>query len=630
MNESRRNATTCLLLIASLAGCGGRSASNNANWFTVSTDAGEIAQAQQAATGAEQERLEGIFHSLAQASFYGFETTNVLEANRPEAVRRLKELIAGGRPTDEAVGATLLLCRLHEQSGRDMARLILQSGDANQRRRILGDLNTGVYSDNEKSRYRDFLFADPELAVLLLQQLDDPDPGVVKAAIQCCGVLDVPGVSERFLKLLHRQDALDRDRLLYWLARGELTPELLDYAVAAAGSITRDHAWGTNVFEEFARQSTGALKTRAQDQLRAILKRWPDEGQLGYDGNRLGILAALAESAEASDLSWLTELAESEKGLYATDPLVAWIRLEPAEGQKVLLRWLAAPDRRRAAINAASKAFEESADRGIAERLAALADGADAGERSAICSALNEIGGATARDTITRVGSQLDPAELARYLQDAQGASSDELLTAIEQSGLLSPDELQTLRTGLAANGPNAESEPDHLFDLLCIARRAAAFDVETGELPCRHDKLVADFADISAGKFTPTALLETWQQSHDDDFDASYLLQFVCNGRLYRGEIRNLGDWYDVERVVAMMNQALSDAGTAKRFLGLDSDGQVAMFVFADPGLFTPLAKRFHLGLSDNLNGARTKGTEFEERVRKSYEQQAQPAEVR
>ena len=91
-------------------------------------------------------------------------------------------------------------------------------------------------------------------------------------------------------------------------------------------------------------------------------------------------------------------------------------------------------------------------------------------------------------------------------------------------------------------------------------------------------------------------AVAEIWHQENDDDFSADYTLQFIAGGRLYRGNLRNFGDWYDGERTTEMVNRALSDLGRKERFILLAGRDQFAEFVFADPDLFKPLAKKFNI----------------------------------
>ena len=152
------------------------------SWLTVSAEPAEVEQARDAAAKAQADQRENIFSSLGTSSYIDTETMELLKLDRGASVSRLQVLLNSNHITDEMIGATLLLCRMHEEAGRTQAARILQTGSAEQRLRVLRGLDSGAYEDAEKAKYPDFLFADSKLAKSLLAQLDDPDAAVVKAA----------------------------------------------------------------------------------------------------------------------------------------------------------------------------------------------------------------------------------------------------------------------------------------------------------------------------------------------------------------------------------------------------------------------------------------------------------------
>jgi hypothetical protein len=97
---------------------------------------------------------------------------------------------------------------------------------------------------------------------------------------------------------------------------------------------------------------------------------------------------------------------------------------------------------------------------------------------------------------------------------------------------------------------------------------------------------------------------------------EVSYTVRFVYKGRLYCFGAENYGDWYDVDAVHRALNFALEKADQRERFIALESDGQIAAFVFADPARFVPLAKKHGLPLSNGANSAMRKGKEFERKT--------------
>jgi hypothetical protein len=629
--RARRLSPVGFMMIVAL-GCSKQSASHSAStatdrkqgimdtssWLTVTDTPADVTRAINAAAKARAGQIAAIFGALGDSSYISSETTELLERDRSSSVKRLSAILKSDRITDKSVGASLLLWRMQEEKGRTCAGRILREGSASQRQRLINGLDGGLYVDSERLKHQAFLFADKELVEALLAQLEDSDEGVVNAAIQCCGILGVPGARARFIGMIQQSKITDKSRLLYWLSRGELTEALFDIAVEASKGVGPDDHWGATIFEEFAKSADESLRTKAKNRLREILKGWPDDGKQGYQGSRLSILSSISNAANEGDLDWLRELLNTESGLYGVEPLVASIRLSPKEGKELLVQWLDDDAKRRAAIDAASASFVGTADEEIVRALSTRASLAEGHELQAICTALNSVGGNAAQDVIEQYATKLDPASLSHIRQKHNQDSITSIAETVKSSGLLSAAEIEAAVARLTKEDGDYDSG---LFGLLYAAKSAIAFDAETGILPCRHDSLILDFAAASRGRFDPKAGLEIWHRKDQEDFESPYTLQFVLDRTLYKAEIRNLGDWYDVERVVQMINVALSQSGIPERFVGLAAEGQIAVFVFVDPSLLPGVAKKFNMALSDDFESAMRQGLEFESHVRKQLE---------
>jgi hypothetical protein len=159
-------------------------------------------------------------------------------------------------------------------------------------------------------------------------------------------------------------------------------------------------------------------------------------------------------------------------------------------------------------------------------------------------------------------------------------------------------------------------SDPGSFTGALAHADVLTMFDVESDELPCRHDRLILEFATGSAGRFKPECPVQTWHRKRENDFDAPYTVRFLYKGRLYRFGAENRGDWYDVEAVLRALNFALETAGQKERFIAEESDGQVASFVFAVPAAFLPIAEKYGSPLSQDPDEAMRKGKEYEQKA--------------
>jgi hypothetical protein len=268
---------------------------------------------------------------------------------------------------------------------------------------------------------------------------------------------------------------------------------------------------------------------------------------------------------------------------------------------------------------------EDTQDDRVVNQLILAASGEDRpAVLAAIAGALLDVGGDKAQSAATGLVDRLEPGARTTILWRANGWNAMSVMDQVVAAGLLDESAYRQALEGLEveANDPGDNAS---LMAVLWEADVFLAFDVETGMLPCRHDQLLRDFANSSRGIFTPEAVSQQWPQQSPEDFEADYTLQFVFDGRLYRVQIRNQGDWYDVERLVLAINRALQDAGHAERFYALAVGGQVAQFVFATPEAAQTLSTKLYLPIDEELDRAMREGKEFEERVLEQYRNQGE-----
>ena len=601
-------------------GCSSKQSPDGTEWLVVTTDTAQIESHRKRAEATEQQEFEAIFDGLGtEYSWIDPGTVRLIESRRNEALTRLNGMLTAGAPTAKSTAAALLLCRMEIVSGRAHLVRVLAEGNATLRTRVLNEIDHGLlgYSAEDEQRYREFLLGWPELVSGLLKQLDDADANVVKAAIECRGRLELPGAHEKLITLLARPDAPHRQRILFWLSKGPLTPELLDVALRSrALAVDPNSPPDTSLLQAFARSDEPVLRERARQELIRILEMWPDEGRTGFRGDRISLVEALADSSGPDDLDWLRAAAGRERGYYARGLLARLVTLEGDAGYDRLEAMLADPARRNDAIDVAGAAFAGSGDQRIVSMLVTATAGADAETVLRTSNVLLEIGGVEARTQAAALVSRMGPTQAEHFQGRLLTSSLEELAGAIAGAGVISAAAQERAQVELQAAPDHAGAEPPGLFEFLLSSGCALMFDAETGELPCRHDRLLQDFAAASDGMFQPEAVHQEWLQQDEDDFEGEYLLRFVHQDRMYTGRLRNYGDWYDVERTLEIVNRALSDAGVAQRFVALDTGDQTAAFVCADPAKLGPLAQKFHLPLSDNPAAAMQTGQEFEGRV--------------
>jgi hypothetical protein len=627
-------ATFVSCLLGAAFGCTVRSSSNtgepttkdtadHSSWLSVTSSPELIGSFRLRAAEFANREYESLISSVGEFSaFFGPEEFRVLTNRKEETLARLGEHLRKGPTNQTASGAATLLCRLQVPEGRAFVARVLMEASPDTRLQVVNAIDHGVgYSETEEQAYREFLHADDQLMIALLRQLDDSDPKVVTSAIQACGILQIPNREAKFIKLVAQPNVPDRDRIFYWLSKGELTPEILELAVKAHAASTEIENWTLSILEAFAKSDDDSMRTRAKDVLKRYLVASRDDGRNGYRGDRLSALEAFGQAADDRDREWLKVAVESEQGLYAQPLLAALVRIEGSEGKTRLLRLLRSSDKWADAVRVAGDVFGGTSDAGIVVALIELGDKKRDRDLANICNALIAIGGDVARSHVRRYASSLDDLSRSQLTNALDGRSIQDVARRASVLGVIDEHTVETVLRAVQTDSDMQDRHQAGLVQVLEASGILVSFDAESGMLPCRHDLLVQEFASKSRGIFSPEAVSEEWLNRNEQDFDADYVLRFVYGNNAYAAKLRNFGDWYDVERIAAVINRALSDAKHDERFVALATGDQMASFAFAEPKGLETLASEFHVPLSQDLNEARKAGMEFERRALDSYD---------
>jgi hypothetical protein len=149
--------------------------------------------------------------------------------------------------------------------------------------------------------------------------------------------------------------------------------------------------------------------------------------------------------------------------------------------------------------------------------------------------------------------------------------------------------------------------------EILIRAGRAYAFDTETGVYPNEHDSLLRSLAALQP-EVLGGAVFEEVAPAVDDE-EHPYLLRAYVGGERFEAEARNLGDWWDVEATVGLLNAVAKARGSDGRWWVLSADGQVATVVAGpSPALRAGVAAGVLEG--DSADAAMDQGKEFEGQV--------------
>jgi len=149
--------------------------------------------------------------------------------------------------------------------------------------------------------------------------------------------------------------------------------------------------------------------------------------------------------------------------------------------------------------------------------------------------------------------------------------------------------------------------------DVLEASGQVIGFDAETDQFPNEHDMLQIRLARAAEGELA-AALFEETPPARDDE-RGPYRLCGYLEGRRWCTAARNLGDWYDLEAALGLLNTISRDRGSATRFATLATADQSAWVIVGPATGIASLAddKLIELGFAD---AAKQKGQGFEQQV--------------
>lgn len=152
---------------------------------------------------------------------------------------------------------------------------------------------------------------------------------------------------------------------------------------------------------------------------------------------------------------------------------------------------------------------------------------------------------------------------------------------------------------------------------VLMMAGHVTSFDAETDRFPNEHDSALRALAPLVRPALTGAVFEEVFPTDEDD----AYQLIAYLDGKRYHTPARNLGDWYDVEAMLRLLNTMLVDRDRVERFASLHTDDQTAWIV---GGPQPAITSAFATGVLQpgDAGSAEQSGKAFEEVVRQRFSQ--------
>jgi hypothetical protein len=151
---------------------------------------------------------------------------------------------------------------------------------------------------------------------------------------------------------------------------------------------------------------------------------------------------------------------------------------------------------------------------------------------------------------------------------------------------------------------------------MLADAGYVTAFDAETGMFPNQHDSRLRELARL----VKPALDGAVFEEDAPSGDEGPYRLVAYFDGKRYRAPARNLGDWYDVEAMLGLLNVMLETRGRDERMASLQTEDQIA-WVVGGPRSAIDAAFAKGVLVPGDAGDAEGEGKAFEDEVLESLE---------
>lgn len=565
------------------------------------------------AKGAEQ-GYENALNQVREGGWIFLDTIQALKQFPDKMNRDLSAVM--NDPMQSAAArakAAEVLTKLHHESGERFLFDCLQSSDDSMRLATLKSL--GEYG-------LDCDFSRDNRAALVHALLKDGSPDVAKQAAHLCRYRHVPGSEAAMLELWQSGKASDPTSLAEHLLSIATTPETVQAVLPHLAKNLPDK------FESHIGYILGDLIENPNPDISGPCRKVLYEYTLRFPDQRYDqtLVRDLARAANVDAIDVLVDIQTQAKDptsrIYATQALA---RLQPEQGINILLTIVEEGGR----MDWVADDLQNYARPEDLERISTLLlKSKDPWEQPVVSLCFEKLGPAGQawlnqhQDRLSAsakacFGWKTKAIDIRNVIQEAHGLgivskTSEELIQALQKPAF----------NETKPRSPNW-NDPGELMTVFAADDILHGFDVETGEIPCRHDQFLQDLAYISRGKLAAECPVQFWLAQSEEDYNAPYYVQFIADDKVFRVGAENYGDWYDVEAIVDLANFSLEKTGHPERFIPLENQGQFAVLVFADPAKLLPFAKKYQIPLSDDIRRAMDEGLEFEKRVLDSLKQQ-------
>ncbi|MEM6686640.1 MAG: hypothetical protein AAF617_12735 [Bacteroidota bacterium] len=535
---------------------------------------------------------------------YGTETSIVLVVSNPEKVKKLRQYIHKKNRLQK-------IKELAELKNRSLAERY-KAGDES----VVSEIIQTLKGDDEKARKN--IYFD------LSKKYDDPDSYMIKeeelinaifknlslttdesAVIQLAGYMKLAGYVKRFEDYLLSNKAQDVNRLLYWLGSDGKSKKALAYAEELIFSSAFDfenYDYAMSALEGFSKNGDAATQQKVFEiclkiyDKKLIPKAQFEEMKDMWSSTNpaISLTDILLNATDKRVISIANDLIKS--GIRQQEAVAALVRLEGAKHQSLVYKLLKNEDTFYDGLYPAVELYVQTKDEDVLKTILVEFEKLQATESHQIDRIVTTLIEANATHYFDKLDSVLRKKKLIRSMKESY-ALTKETYESIAKDLY----EMGVVQTPIAASIiEKAKELADEdtrvdMYALLTASNIFHWFDAETGFVPVDYDNLIKELAKRSNGKFPDFGV---WMDAElDQNYNVSSQVVYVAaNAKIYAIQPEDIGDWYDVELTIKLLNTILADTNIVERYNFIETGDQTAQIMFGPSANVAKFVEKYNL----------------------------------
>ena len=427
-----------------------------------------------------------------------------------------------------------------------------------------------------------------------------------KSVIQLAGFMNLPGYAEVFENHLLSKNSKDINRLIFWLGKDGTSKKTLDYIENLILNTKFDFDENDYVMSGLKGFSENGDSTSKENVLEICLEIYNkklipkerfDELKTSWSSTNpaISLIEILLESNDTRIISIAYDFLKNE--ISEQKALFALIRLEGEKHKPLIYEFLRDKDKFFDGLNPAIHMYKLTKDNQLVETILIQFEKRKEQhpyEIEMIVSTLVSMNATHYFDDLDKI---LKNKELIKSIRDSYELSKGTVETIAKdlyEMGVVD----KAFSQSVIEKAKQAESEYDgsigYVYNFLTVSGIYQWFDAETDFVPVDYDNLIRDFSKNSNGRLSE---IEVWMDADvDDDYNVIYKIYVNANKRIYIIEPDDIGDWYDVDMTLKLMNTILSDSNITERFVFIDTGDQTVQIIFGPKEKVKLFAKKYKL----------------------------------